>query len=231
MANNETVMQMLAEIGKIIRNTHVVYSSGRHGSTFINKDALYVHVQTISKLCKLMAADYDADQIDVVIGPTMGGAVLAQWMAFHLNARRSAGETLPAFAEKLGEGENKRFIIKRGYDSVIPGKTVVVVDDLLTTGASSSKVIQGVRKLQGKVIGLSVICNRGSVEPQNVGGVPIHALTNVTLDSWSEEECPLCRDGVPINTNFGRGKAFFEERGVAVLSGRKRIRKEKAPTD
>jgi orotate phosphoribosyltransferase len=229
MTDNEAVMQMLAEIGKIIRNTHVVYSSGRHGSTFINKDALYVHVQAISKLCELMAAGYNADSIDVVIGPTMGGAVLAQWMAYHLNNMRSTGETLPAFAEKLGEGEKKRFVIKRGYDAFIPGKTVVVVDDLLTTGGSASKVIQSVRKLKGNVIALSVICNRGEVQSMDVGDVPINALANVKLDSWSEQECPLCREGVPINTSLGRGKAFFEERGVAVLAGRKKTSRKKSP--
>jgi orotate phosphoribosyltransferase len=220
--NDESVMQMLTDIGKIVRDTHVVYSSGRHGSTFINKDALYVHVQAISKLCKLMAADYDANQIDVVIGPTMGGAVLAQWMAYHLNNARSKGETLPAFAEKIGEGEDKRFVIKRGYDSFIPGKSVVVVDDLLTTGGSALKVIKSVKELKGNVIAVSVICNRGRVEPRDLDNVPIHALANVAFDSFSEEECPLCKEGVPINTSLGRGKAFFEKRGVAVLDGRKK---------
>lgn len=216
--DNKAVIKMLADIGKVISDTHVVYSSGRHGSTFINKDALYVHVKTISQLCLQMANDYDANQVDVVIGPTMGGAVLAQWVASHLNARRSSGETLPAFAEKIGEGENKHFVIKRGYNWYIPGKRVVVVDDLLTTGASAANVIKRVKALKGEVLALSVICNRGGVTPEQIGNVPIHALTNVNFDSWSERDCPLCKEGVPINTSLGRGRDFLEKLGVPVLN-------------
>lgn len=225
--NNQVAMRMLTDVGKIVTDTHVVYSSGRHGSTYINKDALYVHVPTISELCKLMAAEYDANQVDVAIGPTMGGAVLAQWLANHLNAKRSSGETLPAFAEKIGEGEKKRFVIKRGYDSFIPGKKVVVVDDLITTGSTALKVIRRVRALKGEVLALSVICNRGGIKSADIGNVPIHALVDINLESWSEEECPLCKDGVPINLNLGRGRTFLEKQGVAVLDTSKNRNFEK----
>jgi orotate phosphoribosyltransferase len=173
-----------------------------------------------------MADDYDADQVDVVIGPTMGGAVLAQWMAYHLNAKRTAGETLPAFAEKLGEGEQKRFVIRRGYDSFMRGKSVIVVDDLLTTGASARKVVECVRAHQGKIMAMSVICNRGDVKPADIGNVKINALADVSLEAWPEEECPLCKNNVPINTSLGKGKAFLEKQGVAVLDVKKKAKKK-----
>ena len=35
------------------------------------------------------------------------------------------------------------------------------------------------------------------------------ALVDVKLDSWAEEECPLCAEGVPINTEVGKGREFL----------------------
>ncbi len=225
--NNQAAMRMLTDVGKIVSDTHVVFSSGQHGNTYINKDALYVHVPTISELCKLMSVEYDANSVDVAIGPTMGGAVLAQWLAYHLNSKRASGETLPAFAEKIGEGAKQRFVIKRGYDSFMAGKKVVVVDDLITTGATALKVIKRVRALKGEVLALSVICNRGGLKAKDVGNVPIHALVDIKLESWSEDECPLCKEGVPINLNLGSGKAFLKKRGVAVLDPSENRRRKK----
>ena len=214
--NNEATMQMFAGVGAIITNDHIVLTAGSHTDTYINKDALYVHTKTISDLCKLMADGYDANAIDVVIGPVIGGVVLSQWVAHHLNSRRSSGETFSLYAEKEGEGKDKQFVIKRGYDLFIPGKKVLVVEDLLTTGDSARKVIECVKALDGKVVGLSVLGNRGGVKPENVGNVPIQALITVSIETWSEEQCPLCKAGKPINIKIGKGKAFLEKRGIAV---------------
>ena len=39
--------------------------------------------------------------------------------------------------------------------------------------------------------------------------VPIFALIDIPLDAYSEAECPLCADGVPINTDVGKGREFL----------------------
>jgi len=208
--NDEAIMRVFADAGAIITNDHVVYTSGLHGHTYINKDALYVHTKTISDLCKIMAEKYDANEIDIVIGPVIGGVVLSQWVTHHLNARRSNEEILALYAEKEGEGKEKSFVIKRGYDAYIPGKNVLVVEDLLTTGDSALKVVNCVKGLGGKVIGLSVLGNRGGVKPENVGNVPIHALLNIKMDSWPEDQCPLCKENKPVNIKLGKGKVFLE---------------------
>jgi orotate phosphoribosyltransferase len=208
--NDELVMQKLVDLGAVITDSHIVYTSGRHGATYINKDALYKHTQRTAELCQSMSSDFDAQEIDVVIGPTIGGVVLSQWVAHHLNARRSSGETLSLYAESEGEGPDKKFIIKRGYDAFIPGKNVVVVEDVLTTGGSARKVIELVHALGGNVIGLSVLCNKG-VKPAAVANTPIHALINVVVGSWAEDECQLCAEGIPINTSVGKGKVFLEK--------------------
>jgi orotate phosphoribosyltransferase len=214
--NNEAIMQILTKVGAVITNSHIVYTSERHGNAYINKDALYTHTKETSELCKIMAQQYNANEIDVVIGPIIGGVVLSQWVAHHLNNNRSKGETLALYAEKEGEGEDKKLVIKRGYDAYIPGKNVVVVEDVLTTGGSARKVIEIVKALGGNVIALSALCNRGGIKPSDIGDIPIHALTTITMDSWTEQDCPLCKEKIAINTSVGKGKIFLQKRGVGV---------------
>lgn len=207
--NDPEIMQMFTDAGAVVSDSHFVYSSGRHSSVYINKDALYLHTRIISALCQRMAQPYNADQIDVVVGPVIGGVVLSQWVAHYLNQRRKAGETLAVFAEKGSDDSDKHFALHRGYDKNIPDKNILVVEDVLTTGGSARQVIDLVRHHGGNVVGLSVLCNRGNVQAKDVGNVPIHALIALSLQTYREDECPFCQQNVPINTELGKGRAFL----------------------
>jgi orotate phosphoribosyltransferase len=207
--NDPEIMRIFTEVGAIISDSHVVYSSGRHSSVYINKDALYLHTQVISTLCQLMARPYNADQVDMVVGPVLGGIVLSQWVAHYLNTKRISGETLAVYAEKEDDGPDKTFSFHRGYDKHIPGKNILVVEDVLTTGGSARQVIELVRRHGGNVVGLSALCNRGDVQPEDVGDVPIHTLVTISLETYTEAECPFCQQHIPINTEVGKGRAFL----------------------
>jgi orotate phosphoribosyltransferase len=207
--NDPEIMQLFSDAGAVISDSHFVYSSGRHSSVYINKDALYLHTGIIARLCAQMARAYNADEIDVVVGPVLGGIVLSQWVTHALNERRTAGEILAIYAEKEGDGPDKTFVFHRGYDKYIADKNILVVEDILTTGGSARQVIEAVRKQEGKVIGLSALCNRGAVESADVGNVPLQQLIAITLETFAEDECPFCQQGVPINTQLGKGRAFL----------------------
>src|SRR5947209_20174990 len=121
--NDPRIMQMFADVGAIVSESHFVYSSGRHSSVYINKDALYLHTQTISALCRLMASPYSAEQVDAVVGPVLGGIVLSQWVAHHLNTNRAGGETVAIYAEKGADAAYKQLFFGPRYDSTSVGKT------------------------------------------------------------------------------------------------------------
>jgi orotate phosphoribosyltransferase len=207
--NDAAIMQMFSDVGAIVTNSHFVYTSGRHSSVYINKDALYLHTGTISALCKLMVEDYDPEQIDVVVGPVLGGIVLSQWAAHHLNQRRTSGETLAVYAEKASDGQEKQFFFGRGYGRYIAGKNILVVEDVLTTGGSARQVIEAIRGLGGNVVALNALCNRGNVRRADVGNVALSALVSIDLDTYAPEDCQLCKANVPVNTELGKGKSFL----------------------
>lgn len=207
--NDTEVMQIFIDTGAVVRDSHFVYTSGRHSSVYINKDAVYLHTDSIAKLCQEMARPYDAQAIDIVVGPAMGGIVLSQWVAHALSARRTGGEVLAVYAEKGADDVNKQFFFGRGYDKYVMGKSVLLVEDVLTTGGSARQIADLVRKYGGNVVGLAALCNRGNVQPEAIGGVPIHALISIDLATYAPEACPFCKQGVPINTELGKGRAFL----------------------
>jgi orotate phosphoribosyltransferase len=212
--NDLRILQMFLDVGAVVRDSHFVYTSGRHSSVYINKDAVYLHTGIISALCREMARPYAAEQIDVVVGPVMGGIILSQWVAHYLNEQRETGETLAVYAEKGKDSVDKQFFFGRGYDKYISGKNVLIAEDILTTGGSVRQVVELVRRQGGNVVGITALCNRGNVQPDAVGGVPIHALIAIDLDTYAPEDCPFCRNNVPINTELGKGRAFLEKQQI-----------------
>ncbi len=208
------IMHLFADAHAIVTGSHFVYNSGRHSSVYVNKDALYLHTDITRQLCEQMAFHYDAEQVDVVVGPVMGGIILSQWVAAALNARRTSGETLAVYAEKEDTASGSRFEFRRGYDAYIQGKRILVVEDVLTTGGSARRVVELVRQHGGTVVGLSALCNRGNVQAQDVGDVPLQTLITLPLDTYTEAECPFCQQGIPVNTALGKGKAFLARKNL-----------------
>lgn len=208
----QEVLQILGKVGAVISDSHFVYTSGKHGTAYVNKDALYPHTAETSRLCRAIAERFADDNVEVVIAPAIGGVILSQWVAHHL-AEINGHEVLGVYAEKSESGDG--FVIERDYDKLIPGKNVLVVEDVLTTGGSAKRVVEATRAIGGNVIGLGVLCNRGGITPQDVADVPkLTALVNVKLDSWSERACPLCKRNVPINADVGKGREFLARKRV-----------------
>lgn len=206
--NEEKVLRILGSVDAVIKDSHIVYTSNRHGTAYVNKDAVYPYTQLTSRLCEAIASRFGSSDVHTVIAPAVGGVILSQWTAHHLS-RISGCEILGVYADKEGE----EFVIKRGYDKFIQGKDVLVVEDVLNTGGSVSKVVKAVRAAGGRVTGVGALCNRGGITPADIGDVPIlFSLVNVTLDSWSAEDCPMCKSGVPVNTAVGKGKEFLKSK-------------------
>lgn len=203
--------KILAETNAILSNGHFVYVSGKHGDMYVNKDAVYPHTKAIRKLCAMWAEHFKNAGIEVVVGPAMGGVILAHNTAAELS--KILKKDIPGvYAEKTGDGG---FDFTRGYGAFVKGKKVLVVEDVLTTGGSVKKVISVVKKAGGKVVGLGVIANRGNVKPRDVGVRKITALVNIQMTAMEVKDCTLCKNKVPINTNVGKGKLFLAGKKIS----------------
>lgn len=208
MSTQQRLLDILKTVGAIITDSHIVGTSGKHMSVYINKDALYPHTQFASEVGKMFAEKYKLDNIEAVVSPALGGIVLSQWTAYHLSQITNK-EVLGIYTEK---DEDKNQIFKRGYDKLIQNKRVLVIEDITNTGGSVKKVIESVKNAGGEVAAVGVMVNR---DEENITsdfiGAPFSALAIVKAQAWDEKDCQLCRQDVPVNTSVGHGKEFLEK--------------------
>jgi orotate phosphoribosyltransferase len=194
---DDDIELVLDRCGAILRDGHFVYTSGRHGSAYVNKDAIYTHPGEVSFLCRAIALEFRGRSVEVVASPAIGGVVLAQWTAYQLWP-----EALAIYAERDDAGG---FRLRRGYDRVAAGRRVLVVDDVLTTGRSLRGVVGAVAAAGGTIVGAACLVNRGGVTAEDVGSTAgLVSLAAIDLESYAAEDCPLCRAGRPIDAHVGK---------------------------
>ncbi len=207
----KTVIDILKETHAIITDDHFVYTSGKHGSVYVNKDALYPHTEKASEVGMLFAEKVKDKEIDVIVGPMIGGIILSQWTAYHLS-KLQGKEVLSVYTEK--DAESNQVFGRRGYDKLIPGKNIFIVEDLTTTGASVKKVVNTVRAAGGNVVMVGVMINRNPKEVnEQFMEAPFFALGEFPAVAFEESECPLCKEGKPVNAKIGHGKKYLEQKG------------------
>lgn len=213
----DNVIEILIKVGAILPNDHFVGTSGRHLEAYINKDALFTHTEETSEIGRLFAERHKDMDIDVVAGPAIGAAILSQWTAYHLSKIKGK-EILCTYTEKdkgtLASGAESEQIFRRGFDKVIAGKNVLVLEDLTTTGGSLKKVVDSAIACGANVVAASVMVNRDpALVTEEMFGVPFTPLAVYETASYTAQDCPMCKNGVPVNTNVGHGKQFVESLG------------------
>lgn len=207
----EEALKILASFGAVLTDGHFVYSSGRHGSAYVAKDELYPHLQETERLARALAIAFEFDKVDLVVAPAMGAIVLGREVAKVLNARQRIPWTVRSIYAEHGDKRKREHpvVIKRGYDKLVPGRHVLVVEDVLTTGGSAKYTVRAVKNLGGEVVGVAALCNRGGVTADDLGVPKLFALLDIPMDSYDERDCPLCANNIPINPEVGKGRKFL----------------------
>jgi orotate phosphoribosyltransferase len=204
---NDEAIKLLKQTNALLMDSHFVGTSGRHMAVYINKDALYPHTEQTSQMGELFALKNQNLDIDVVAAPALGGIILSTWTAYHLSKLKKK-EILGVYTEKNAEKDQ---VFTRGYDKLIKGKNVLVIEDLTTTGGSVQKVVNSVKNAGGKVVQVCVMVNRDpKLVTSKTIGAPFSSLAVLKAESWEEKDCPLCKKNVPVDTTVGHGKQFLE---------------------
>lgn len=179
--------RQLIEAGAL-KEGHFLLASGRHSDRYIEKFDLLRNPSATSRVLEPLAVQFREASIDVVVGPTTGGILLAFELA------RQMG-TASAYAERASEGAHER-AFKRGT-SFAPGSRVLVVDDILTTGGSVRETLAALAKEPVDVVAVAVLVDRSNGAVQ-FPGVPLRSLLQMNVETWPDEQCPLCAAGMPI---------------------------------
>jgi orotate phosphoribosyltransferase len=78
---------------------------------------------------------------------------------------------------------------------------VLIVEDLVSTGATVTLLINLVEQLGAHVVGVGCLWRRTSVDLHDK---PVFSLVSRDFPTYSAADCPLCRKGIPLNEEFVR---------------------------
>jgi orotate phosphoribosyltransferase len=215
MRTEEEMIKIFEDAGAI-KFGHFVYTKGGHGSVYVNKRDLYPtqersSTQNLEIMSRELAGRFFLENIDVVVGPAEGAIVLSEWTAKRLSELYGKRKVPGIYASKV-EKEKGKFFLKPEFLSLVVGKRTLVVEDIINSGGSSDEVVNLLVSLGANVVGLGYLWNRGGIKAsQYKHKFAFKGLVNKQYEVWGEEECPLCKQGVPVNTDVGKGREFLEK--------------------
>jgi orotate phosphoribosyltransferase len=205
--NNE-VLELLKKSNAIFEG-HFIFTSGKHAPRYIDKMVVFAHPIYASQMARFFAEKYKNHHIDVVVAPAMGGIILSTWTAYYLS-KLTNSDVVGIYTEKT---EDKQQVFTRGFDKYVKSKNVLIVEDNVTTGGSVKKVVDAVKNAGGNVVEVCAMTNINPI-PQTVTdkiiGAKFSYLIELPVDLYDEDDCPLCRDDVPVDITHGHGKKYLE---------------------
>lgn len=165
---------------------HFKLSSGLHSGAYLQCALVLQNPLIAARLCSVLSNKFRVNSPDIVIGPAMGGIVLAYELARALGARA-------IFTERDDDGRMK---LRRGF-TVSPSNKVLVAEDVLTTGKSVKEVISLLRKDGVVPVGVAALVERSSGK-LDFDGIKHENLIKLDIPAFTEEDCPLCQEGIPV---------------------------------
>jgi len=184
--SEQEVEQIFRASGAVLEG-HFQLTSGRHSASYWEKFQVLQWPQHTERLCHALAEQFRHSGIEVVIGPTTGGIILAYEVSRQLGVRG-------LFVENDPDRPGHR-ALRRGFQ-VQPGERALIVDDVLTAGTSIREVLEALHPFQPEIVGIGVLIDRS--QGQTEFSVPLHALLHLTIPTYDPGDCPLCAKGLPL---------------------------------
>jgi orotate phosphoribosyltransferase len=166
---------------------HFRLSSGLHSAEYLQPAPLLQYPQKSVAVCRGLAEVIQKEgwpKPDVVIGPALGAVIIAYELARQL-------DTKAYFAERA----DGAFALRRGF-SLTPDDKVLVAENMVTTGGSAQEVVELVKQMGADPIGVATLVDRS--KGKSVLSVPLCSLVRLDTREFSAEDCPLCKEGMPL---------------------------------
>lgn len=183
MSERWTLEEAIKRTG-VLKEGHFLLSSGRHSAQYMQCAQLLQYPNDAEQTGKALAGLFRHEKVDVVVGPALGGVIIAHEVARALGARC-------LFAER----KDGKMELRRGF-TIQPGERVLAIEDVVTTGGSVQEVVTLLEGMGAEIVGIGSIVDRsGGNTPFKY---PYRALTAIHIESYAPGDCPLCKQGLPV---------------------------------
>jgi orotate phosphoribosyltransferase len=178
-----SVLKLFKSSGALLEG-HFRLSSGLHSGGYLQCALVLQHPTHAEALGRELGAKVEAAGVTVVLSPALGGLIIGHEVARALGVRA-------IFAER----QDGTLTLRRGF-SLSSADTVVVIEDVVTTGGSTRETIAVAEQAGARVVAAGAIIDRSGGTPDL--GAPFHSLVSLTLATYAPGSCPMCAAGRPV---------------------------------
>lgn len=180
--NSDAVIKNYEEHGALLRG-HFLLSSGLHSDAYLQSELIMQDPANAKKVISGLKDVLKDLDFTTIVSPAIGGIRFGYELASQLNKRS-------LFTERV----DGVMTFRRGF-TLQKGEKVIVAEDVVTTGKSTKECIKAIEDAGGVVVGIASIIDRSSGKAGFT--VPFYTLASIEVKSYSADECPMCKEGLP----------------------------------
>lgn len=189
MLEKEAILDLFRKAGAFLEG-HFLLTSGLHSPYYVEKFKLLQYPRYVEQLAQAIAEHFTKERVDIVVGPAVGGIILAYEVARVFGVRM-------AFTER----EEGKMRFRRDF-TLSEKDNVLVVEDVVTTGASLLEVIEAVREKGASIIGVGVLVDRSGGKVSLP--YPYVPLLTMEMPVYTPDACPLCKESITLQKRGSR---------------------------
>lgn len=196
------VAQILIDC-KAMLSGHFLLSSGKHSSQYFQCARLLQYPDKAALVIESITSQLQKDiaegtlEVDSVIGPAMGGIVVAYELGRQLKK--------PAFFTE--RDDTGKMALRRGFE-IKKGEKIVIAEDVVTTGKSTLETAKQIQDMGGIVVAAICIVDRSSEDENAPFPWPLYAALRQPAVLWDADNCDLCKEGKSPAIKPGSRKVF-----------------------
>lgn len=192
-------LEILRRTGAYRTDDHFLLPSGHHAPEFIDKALVTTEPSFTEGLGDVIAKHFTPWPLDVVLSTGPGALILAHCVARALPSRPAL-----VYAAKGLRRTRRHVSLPDEFTRFIrTGTKVLIVEDLITTGETIRLLIRLVEEAGGTVAGVGCLWQRATkVDLRR----DVFSLVTRDFPTYEPAACPLCRQGLPLNTEFARAE-------------------------
>jgi orotate phosphoribosyltransferase len=188
-------LDILKRTGAYHANDHILLPSGQHSSEYIEKSLVTTEPSFIEGLGAVIAKHFAQWPTDVVLSTGPGALILS-----HCVARAHPSRPIVLYGVKATVSGHRRVTLPVEFRRLIrPGSKVLLVEDLISTGATVRMLAEIVDQLGGHLVGIGCLWRRTTVD---LGSRAVFSLVSRDFPTYPPDRCPLCQKGMPLNQEF-----------------------------
>ncbi|WP_029453316.1 orotate phosphoribosyltransferase [Clostridium algidicarnis] len=167
---------------KALLEGHFLLSSGMHSNKYCQCAKVLEDPKEAEKVLENVATQLKDIEFDVVVGPAMGGILVAYELA------RQLGKVC-IFTER----QDGKMTLKRGFE-LKKGQKVIISEDVVTTGKSFKETEEVIKSYGAEVVAVACIVDRSNGK---IHERPLYSAIKLQVDNYDPKDCPLCKELIP----------------------------------